>query len=577
MTELPKLDLKKHFIKMGMSNLIEIIGEKRIEILSQITGSTINEVLISDLLIESMGEEIFEDNYLRGFVIHFLPDNYKSYLEYGDTTKHVSIEQEKILINRAWNRKFHSHSRLIEVFNLNNNYLPSIAEYNVDEIDIEPENKNINLTIWQKIVNFFKNLFGLQGKNNLQLGLFKFQDRIKDKVLEEIKKNNQKILIHMPTGSGKTRTALSSIIADNIMNNFFQTNFVIWVAHSDELCDQAKDTFEDLWKNFGSHKLKILRLKNQNYDYISNLNSGFIITTYQKLHSMRVNEHGTKILEFLRSKNKFIICDEAHMVPAETFMKGVEFIKKLDFTKIIGLSATPGGYYEEDTMRLSEYFGLKKISITDDNGNEVEDPIKFLQDNNFLARLEAHEVATDFEFHFNNEERQEILSHFELRQELLDEMGKDAKRNICIITELKRLYNENYNTIVFACSLEHAKLLHKLCILLKMKVGCIDDKTRPQRRKKIVNDYKSGEIKIIFNFGVLSTGFDAPNTNAVMIARPTTSPVVYSQMLGRGLRGTEFGGNKTCLLIDMKDNLIGLPDERRCFTIFNKYYNRRDQ
>ena len=75
----------------------------------------------------------------------------------------------------------------------------------------------------------------------------------------------------MPTGSGKTRTALSSIIADNIMNNFFQTNFVIWVAHSDELCDQAKDTFEDLWKNFGSHKLKILRLKNQNYDYISNL------------------------------------------------------------------------------------------------------------------------------------------------------------------------------------------------------------------------------------------------------------------------------------------------------------------
>ena len=126
MTELPKLDLKKHFIKMGMSNLIEIIGEKRIEILSQITGSTINEVLISDLLIESMGEEIFEDNYLRGFVIHFLPDNYKSYLEYGDTTKHVSIEQEKILINRAWNRKFHSHSRLIEVFNLNNNYLQAL-------------------------------------------------------------------------------------------------------------------------------------------------------------------------------------------------------------------------------------------------------------------------------------------------------------------------------------------------------------------------------------------------------------------------------------------------------------------
>ena len=43
-----------------------------------------------------------------------------------------------------------------------------------------------------------------------------------------------------------------------------------------------------------------------------------------------------------------------------------------------------------------------------------------------------------------------------------------------------------------------------------MKVGKIDDKTSYQKRKEIVNNYKTGEIKIIFNFGVLSTGFDAP-------------------------------------------------------------------
>ena len=304
------------------------------------------------------------------------------------------------------------------------------------------------------------------------------------------------------------------------------------------------------------------------------MQSGFIVTTYQKLHSMKLKDSGRNILEFLRSKCKYIICDEAHMVPAETFMGGVEFVKKLDFTKIIGLSATPGGYYEDNTKRLAEYFQSKKISITDDNDKNIEDPIKYLQDKNFLSRLNAHEVATNFEFHFNNNERQEILNHFELRQELLNEMGTDIERNICIIAELKKLYNNNFNTIVFACSLEHVKLLHNLCVLLKMKVGSIDDKTKAQKRKRIISSYKNGDIKIIFNYGVLSTGFDAPNTNAILIARPTTSPVVYSQMLGRGLRGLEFGGNEVCLLIDIKDNLVGLPDERRCFTLFNKYYNK---
>ena len=105
-----------------------------------------------------------------------------------------------------------------------------------------------------------------------------------------------------------------------------------------------------------------------------------------------------------------------------------------------------------------------------------------------------------------------------------------------------------------------------------MKVGKIDEKTSTQRRKKTVKDFRDGKIKIIFNYGVLSTGFDAPSTEAILIARPTTSPVIYSQMLGRGLRGPKFGGKSECILIDIKDNLIGLPDEKDCFSLFNKYY-----
>jgi len=74
---------------------------------------------------------------------------------------------------------------------------------------------------------------------------------------------------------------------------------------------------------------------------------------------------------------------------------------------------------------------------------------------------------------------------------------------------------------------------------------------------------------------VLSTGFDAPNTNAIMIARPTTSPVVYSQMLGRGLRGPKVGGNKECILVDIKDNIQGLPNERATYSLYRDNYNKK--
>ena len=70
------------------------------------------------------------------------------------------------------------------------------------------------------------------------------------------------------------------------------------------------------------------------------------------------------------------------------------------------------------------------------------------------------------------------------------------------------------------------------------------------------------DLNILINFGVLTTGFDAPQINTVIIARPTFSIVLYSQMVGRALRGPKNGGNKKNKLITLKDNLMhGNMDE----------------
>ena len=94
--------------------------------------------------------------------------------------------------------------------------------------------------------------------------------------------------------------------------------------------------------------------------------------------------NGAKILETIRSKSMFIVMDEAHMVPALTFTESIEFISKLDFT-FLGLSATPGGYYVDQTEKLSNYFLKNKITITDDDDKELEgdEPINFYKNKIF--------------------------------------------------------------------------------------------------------------------------------------------------------------------------------------------------
>ena len=154
--ELEKLDLQTHLIKMGMPVLQEIIGKEELEAISLITNKNVNETMIADLLIKSNGYDIFSDALLRGYIIHFLPNNYKSYLEFGKIDKDITLEIEKQIINRAWNRKFHSHLRLIEIFDLSEEFLPNEVVEDENNFILKTENKNEEKNFFVLIVYQWK-------------------------------------------------------------------------------------------------------------------------------------------------------------------------------------------------------------------------------------------------------------------------------------------------------------------------------------------------------------------------------------------------------------------------------------
>lgn len=142
-----------------------------------------------------------------------------------------------------------------------------------------------------------------------------------------------------------------------------------------------------------------------------------------------------------------------------------------------------------------------------------------------------------------------------------------------IMQKLTELDNENVPTIVFACSVQHAQILSSMLTLQGTKNVCVFGSMSSTERNEAIRRFKNREddCNIIINYEVLTTGFDSTNIKCVFITRPTQSIVLYSQMLGRGLRGPQMGGNEKCLLIDIKDNLQKF-NENMAFSHFNNYW-----
>ena len=125
-----------------------------------------------------------------------------------------------------------------------------------------------------------------------------------------------------------------------------------------------------------------------------------------------------------------------------------------------------------------------------------------------------------------------------------------------ITKKLLELTSQRKHILVFGANLKQSKLLCGILIALGYSAVYVDGDSPPNYRKDVVRKFKNGEIQFIFNFGVFTAGFDAPNIDAVVITRPTRSIVLYGQMIGRGMRGVEIGGTEEFQLVDVIDDII---------------------
>jgi superfamily II DNA or RNA helicase len=371
----------------------------------------------------------------------------------------------------------------------------------------------------------------------------------------------------MPTGSGKTRTAIE--IVSELINRTNRN--VLWLANSQELCDQAYNTFLDIWNYTRRTKCQAINhLYAKNIEHFDDL-AEFHVCTLQSLnYEKSLNEFLEDKLDINRLE--LIIVDEAHISIAPTYKKLIEKLL-LKGAKLIGLTATPGRQLKVDELinqniTLSDFYFNKLFSLNTPNGNTLE----YLRDLGVLAATKFHSIeGSRVEKILTEKEIEDCKSNFTIPQKLEKILTNEPIRNAIIFDNLVQLLNNGKKIIFFATSIEHSKFISTTLKMKGFNAAHIDGNTG-RYRKSLIDKFKSNEVQILCNYGVLSTGFDEPKIDVVFMARPTNSIVLYSQIIGRGLRGPLIGGTEVCEVYTVFDNILDLPENNEIFTYFDDYF-----
>ncbi|WP_327088234.1 DEAD/DEAH box helicase family protein [Nonomuraea sp. NBC_01738] len=401
--------------------------------------------------------------------------------------------------------------------------------------------------------------------------LHDYQERLAQKAVEMLTKYDApRAMLCLPTGAGKTRVAAEAVIR-MIKERGLNGRPVLWIAQSEELCEQAVQSWAFVWSRVGpEEQLTINRLWASREAAPIKDGHQLVVATDAQLKACL----DTPPYSWLRDP-ALVIIDEAHtsITPLYTrLLTSMGLTFRETSRPLIGLTATPfRGFNEAETRRLVDRYGGNRL---DTGIFETGDPYAELQDLGVLARVE-HRQLQGMTLTLSEEDLQQVTT-FEgagLPSTVEAKLALDNARNEMLIREIEALPNDS-PVLLFAISVNHAKTLAAKLNGRGIRSAAIESGTPDANRRSLIEQFRRKQIRVLTNFGVLAQGFDAPATEVVIVARPTYSPNIYQQMIGRGLRGPKNGGKETCLILDVADNLINY-ERQLAFTQFEYLWSRR--
>jgi superfamily II DNA or RNA helicase len=387
--------------------------------------------------------------------------------------------------------------------------------------------------------------------------LHEFQQLIGKRIQEFLKKPKpERGLLSLPTGAGKTRVVVQAIV--ELMQNGNFRGSLVWIAQSDELCEQAVQSWAQIWRVFGpAQRLRISRLWGYTNNRVIEVDTPHVVVaTYHSL----VSRLRSPVYAWLRQA-ACVVIDEAHGSIAPSYTEILEsfgLTARTTERSLIGLTATPFRSASDpaETQWLVNRYGKQRF---DHGVIPGDDPYPALQDMGVLARVDQR-VLEGSDLELSEVELAELIQFKQLPSSAESRLGESSPRNARLVESIKAL-PDDWPVLLFATSVAHAHLMAALLSMDGVSAKPISSGTDAGARRHYIEEFRKGNIRVLSNYNVLSTGFDAPALRALYITRPVYSPVLYQQMLGRGLRGPLNGGKDRCLVVNVQDNIAQFGEQ----------------
>lgn len=372
-------------------------------------------------------------------------------------------------------------------------------------------------------------------------------------------------ILVLPTGGGKTYTAVYWLLKNIISKN----KKILWLADQGFLLEQARESFRENILEIDSKRREEINIrvvsgsdKHSNPNQIA-ISDDILLITAQTAISNWDDDKETKFQKFINENakdgNLFIVYDEAHHTPAfgrrNLIIGGSEnkigITQTFPKTKLLGLTATPTYTDKRQRGWLWEIFK---------GGIIYEISKKNLEDQKILASPVFIQEKTNFKLVLSDSDVDKLIfKHQEIPAHLIEEIAKNEERNDFIAQYYCNNKDKFGKTIIFLDRWYQCKMVENY---INKKVGkeiassvfsYVDvnkDIDYINNRKSNQNEinlerFRKGEIDVLINVKMLTEGVDVPDVKTVFLTRETNSTILFTQMVGRALRGELAGGNKS--------------------------------
>jgi superfamily II DNA or RNA helicase len=342
------------------------------------------------------------------------------------------------------------------------------------------------------------------------------QDMLEQLAIERAHGRRRNLVV-AATGTGKTVVAAFDYRC--ICTNEGGRPKLLFVAHREEILRQARRTYREVLRDPEFGEL---------------LTGGRQVQRHDHLFATIDSITGRGLLQQLGAEHwHTVVIDECHRLAADRFDK---FATQVRPRVLLGLTATPE---RSDGQPVAPYFDMRP-----DGSPAVELRLWHALDLQLLAPFEyyACDDATDFSgVPWDRAGEREVIDTLVT--------GNDVRARL-VVNEWRRLASDarRSRALVFCVSVAHAQFMSDWLNRAGLPAACVVGDTPAEDRRRAPQRLADGELCALVTVDLYNEGVDLPAVDTLLLLRPTQSPVLFQQQIGRGLRLAP--GKESCLVLD---------------------------